>query len=312
MKGFKGFEPGLICRGKQYKENEVFEEESAVICESGMHFCKNPLDVLNYYDLFNSKGQMNEFATVEALDEVHTYDDKKFCTKKLRIGAKLSLSEFIKASIDVTQTTIREEVDKARLKAKKGGNSAKLAGGYSAKLAGGNYAKLAGGNSATLAGGYSAKLAGGDYATLAGGNYATLAGGNYAKLAGGNYATLAGGNYATLAGGDYATLAGGDSATLAGGNSAKLAGGDSATLAGGNYAKLAGGYSAKLAGGENAVMVGGHGSIAKGKKGSVIVLVATDNYGNIVNFKAEQVDGERIKEDTFYMLVDGEFQEVKG
>ena len=200
MKGFKGFEPGLICRGKQYKENEVFEEESAVICESGMHFCKNPLDVLNYYDLFNSKGQMNEFATVEALDEVHTYDDKKFCTKKLRIGAKLSLSEFIKASIDVTQTTIREEVDKARLKAKKGGNSAKLAGGY----------------------------------------------------------------------------------------------------------------SAKLAGGENAVMVGGHGSIAKGKKGSVIVLVATDNYGNIVNFKAEQVDGERIKEDTFYMLVDGEFQEVKG
>ena len=29
MKGYKGFEPGLICRGKQYAENTVFEEEEA-------------------------------------------------------------------------------------------------------------------------------------------------------------------------------------------------------------------------------------------------------------------------------------------
>ena len=27
MKGYKGFEPGLICKGKQYAENTVFEEE---------------------------------------------------------------------------------------------------------------------------------------------------------------------------------------------------------------------------------------------------------------------------------------------
>ena len=38
MKGYKGFSPGLICRGKQYAENTVFEEDSAVICSSGMHF----------------------------------------------------------------------------------------------------------------------------------------------------------------------------------------------------------------------------------------------------------------------------------
>ena len=29
MKGFKGFNPGLVCRGKQYAENTVFEEEKA-------------------------------------------------------------------------------------------------------------------------------------------------------------------------------------------------------------------------------------------------------------------------------------------
>ena len=41
MKGYKGFGPGLICRGKQYAENTVFEEDTAKICESGMHFCEN-------------------------------------------------------------------------------------------------------------------------------------------------------------------------------------------------------------------------------------------------------------------------------
>ena len=40
MKGYKGFKKGLMCRGKQYAEDTVFEEESAVICETGMHFCK--------------------------------------------------------------------------------------------------------------------------------------------------------------------------------------------------------------------------------------------------------------------------------
>ena len=44
MKGYKAFNKGLVCRGKRYAENTVFEEEDAEICRSGMHFCKNPLD----------------------------------------------------------------------------------------------------------------------------------------------------------------------------------------------------------------------------------------------------------------------------
>ena len=39
MKGYKGFNPGLICKDKQYQENTVFEEPEAKICEKGMHFC---------------------------------------------------------------------------------------------------------------------------------------------------------------------------------------------------------------------------------------------------------------------------------
>ncbi len=326
MKGYKAFNKGLICRDKQYAENTVFEEESAEICKIGMHFCKNPLDTLDYYPLIDNKGNITEFAEVEALDDAKTNDNKKFCTKKLKIGAKLNLSQFIKASVDVTYQNIKSEVDKKSLKATAGGYYAKLAGGDyatlaggdyatlvgggNAKLVGGDYATLAGGGNAKLVGGYNATLAGGDNAKLAGGDNAKLVGGGNAKLVGGDYATLAGGGNAKLVGGYNATLAGGDNAKLAGGDNAKLVGGGNAKLVGGDYATLAGGGNAKLAGGENSIIVGDNHSIAKGKKGAVIVLIERDNNRNIIDFKAVQVDGEKIKEDVLYKLKNGEFVEV--
>ena len=100
MKGYKAFEKGMVCKGKQYAENTVFEEESAKICESGMHFCKNPLDVLGYYPLVDENGNMSEFAEVEALDEAKTDDGEKYCTKKLKIGAKISFPALVQASLD--------------------------------------------------------------------------------------------------------------------------------------------------------------------------------------------------------------------
>ena len=348
MKGYKAFKKGLICdpTGQnpfQYAENTVFETDTAEPCKSGFHFCKNPLDTLDYYPLIDGNGNMTEFAVVEALDDVKTDDNKKYCTKKLKIGAKLTLPQFIKASIDVTFENIKTEVEKEKKKIKNSGDNAKLAGGDNAELAGGdgaelaggdnaelagrNWAKLAGGVGAKLVGGNWAKLAGGDNATLAGGNCAELAGGDGAKLAGGNWAKLAGGNWAELVGGDNATLAGfdnaklagGDNATLAGGVGAKLAGGNNATLAGGDWAELVGGDNAELVGGDNAELVGGKNSlmignsrsIAKGKKGAVILLVERDMDYNILNFNAVQVDGKKIKEDTFYKLENGNFVEVK-
>ena len=254
MKGYKGFRKGLICKDKQYAENTIFEEPEANICVNGMHFCKNPMDVLDYYPLIDDNGEMCEFAEVEALDETLTNDEKKYCTKKLKIGARLSLAEFIKASFDVTYQQIKEEVDNVSEKENVVDN---------AKLAGGNWAKLAGGYGATLAGG------------------------DNAKLAGGNWATLAGGYGATLAGGD----------------NAKLAGGDNAKLAGGNWAKLAGG--------EHSIMVSENGSKAKGGIGSLIVMVERNGKGEIVNYKAIQIDGDTYKEDTWYRLEDGEIKEVE-
>ena len=141
MKGYKGFEPGLICRGKQYAENTVFEEEEAEICSYGMHFCENPFDVLDYYGFINDTGDFNEFAEVEALDEVKTDNNRKFCTKKLKIGAKLSISKFINACVDFaiekTSTCIADN---------------KISSGDSAQIgSSGNFAQIgSSGNSAQI------------------------------------------------------------------------------------------------------------------------------------------------------------------
>ena len=95
MKGYKGFEKGLVCRGKQYAENTVFEEDDAEICKSGMHFCALPHQVFSYY----APSENHEFAEVEALDDPVTDDDAKYCSKKLRIGAKISVFDMVKASV---------------------------------------------------------------------------------------------------------------------------------------------------------------------------------------------------------------------
>ena len=150
MKGYKGFNPGLICKDKQYQENTVFEESEAKICEKGMHFCENPFDVLDYYDLIRSDGTPNEFAEVEALDEPKTDDKKKFCSRKLKIGVKLGLSGFIKACVDfVLEKTIAE----APSENVDSGYCAQIgSSGYSAKIgSSGDSAKIgSSGNSARI------------------------------------------------------------------------------------------------------------------------------------------------------------------
>ena len=100
-KGYKGFNKGLICRGKQYAEHTTFEEDKAAICQSGMHFCENPLAVFEYYPPADKDGNLNEYAEVEA-DEACTDDGIKFCTKKLHIGAKVNIADLVQAFVNFT------------------------------------------------------------------------------------------------------------------------------------------------------------------------------------------------------------------
>jgi hypothetical protein len=243
IKGYKAFHKDMTCNGFKFKEGEVYEEDRAIICKRGFHFCENPLDVLNYYDLIDSN-----FHEVEALGDIDKQgDDTKVCTTKIKIGAKLDLPAYIKASIDFMMEKCKPiKGDKTDNK-----SSAKLASsGDSAKLASsGNFSQLA-----------------------SSGNFSQLASSGYsAKLASSGY-------------------------------SAKLA-------SSGNYAKLEvnGKYSVGAGIGIN--------NIIKGEKGSWITL-SEWKYDNKISkwkpvcVKSAQIDGKKLKVDTFYKLENKKFVEV--
>ena len=238
VKGYKAFNKGMICKGKQYEENTTYEENGNEICEAGvMHFCENPFDVLSYYPLVDENGGISDFADVEAIGDIYKEKDKT-ATNKLHIGAKLGLKEFIKACVDFT-------IEKTRIEPAK--------------------------DNETDSGGYYAQIgSSGDSAQIG-------SSGDYAKIG-------SSGNYAQI------------------GSS-------------GNYAKIT------SEGKNSVVMAAGYNSIAKAKIGSWITLaewIRTDKTDDSDNYiwipkcvKTECVDGERIKEDVFYKLVDGEFKEVE-
>ena len=302
MKGYKAFEKGLVCKGKQYKENTVFEEEEAVLCKKGMHFCENPFEVLNYYPLVNKDGEFSDFAEVEALDEAKTDNGKKFCTTKLRIGAKLSFAGFVKACVDFCLEKAIGNMPDNKIDS---GDCTKIgsSGDYAQIGSSGDCAKI--GSS-----GDCAKIASsGDRARLASSGYGATIGssGNDAQIgSSGNDAQLASSGYGAKIGssGDGAQLASsGDCATI--GSS-----GDGAQLASsGDGAKIG------SSGEDSVICCAGAGSITKAKKGSWITLTEWEFDDDKKRYvpvcvKTEYVDGERIKEDTFYQLRDGEFVEV--
>jgi hypothetical protein len=165
MKGYKAFDKGLTCKGFQYKKGETYEESNAEICRTGFHFCENPLDVLDYYDLTTS-----EFAEVEAVGKIDT-DGTKSVTDKIKIGVKLDLSAFIKASIDFLFEKTSHKTLIEKIKAASGYNSQLAASGYNSQLAAsGDNSKLAasGDNSKLAASGYNSQLAAsGDNSKLA-------------------------------------------------------------------------------------------------------------------------------------------------
>ena len=140
MKGFKGFEKDFSCRGKQYEENTTYEEHGVGCCHKGvMHFCEDPWEVLNHYDLVDDNGNFSEFAEVEALGQVWN-DGEKRATNKIHIGAKLGLKGFLKACIDFTLEKTKYESNGTNLS----GNSAQIgsSGNYAKIGSSGDYAKI--------------------------------------------------------------------------------------------------------------------------------------------------------------------------
>ena len=69
--------------------------------------------------------------------------------------------------------------------------------------------------------------------------------------------------------------------------------------------------AATVEGKESIAIVTGNGSKASGKRGCWLVLTERDKENHVLGVQAVKVDGETIKEDTFYTLSGGKVTEVK-
>jgi hypothetical protein len=279
MKAFKGFNKDLTCRGYQYEEGKEFHTERAECCDTGFHACEYPLDCFGYYDPAHSV-----FHEVELSGEMDkSRDNTKVCATDIKIGARLSIAGLVKMAIDFTMSKVNKEAgsdERHGFASATGYKGASSATGYK------------GASSAT--GNCGASSATGDYGASSATGY----------------------KGASSATGDY----GASSAT---GN----CGASSAT--GNCGASSATGYkgASSVSDPTGVAVAWGHEARAKGCKGAHLILSDWKYVGarysdgdyvdpydkeswELTGAKMVVVDGEKIKEDTYYRCIEGEIVEV--
>ena len=288
MRAFKGFNKDLTCRGYQYEEGKEFHTERAECCDTGFHACEYPLDCFGYYDPAHSV-----FHEVELSGEMDkSNDNTKVCATDIKIGARLSIAGLVKMAIDFTMSKVNKEAGSDERH-----GFASATGNYGASSATGNYgaSSATGDCGASSATGYKgASSATGDYGA------SSATGDCGASSATGNYGASSATGY------KGASSATGD------------CGASSAT-----------GYkgASSVSDPTGVAVAWGHEARAKGCKGAHLILSDWKYVGarysdgdymdpydkeswELTGAKMVVVDGEKIKEDTYYRCIEGEIVEV--
>ena len=270
---YKGFGKDFKCRGFQYEVGKTYEMDGNIACcNRGFHACESPMEVFDYCDMLTSR-----FAEVEQSGKIDKEaDSTKTCSSRIKIKAELKLADIINLGVE----WLKEITMPSKIKANNSSND-------------GNYAQIgSSGDSAQIG---------------SSGNYAKIgSSGDSAKIgSSGNYAKIGSSGY-------YAKIgSSGDSAKIgSSGNYAQIG-------SSGYYAQIgSSGDSAQIdsSGRNSVVMCAGFDSKAKAAIGSWITLAEWKRIGDVwkpICVKTEQVDGSRIKADTYYKLINGKFEEVE-
>ena len=285
MKCFKGFDKDLKCRDFQYEIGKEYTEEKADICNCGFHACEFPMDVFGYYPPSDSR-----YCEVELEANNQSSDDSKRVGKKISVKAEIGIAGIIKAGVEYIKEQVNWEDDKATNTGYQ--SAATNTGDRSAATNTGN-------RSAATNTGYQSA------ATNTGYQSAATNTGDYSAATNTGYQSAA-----TNTGYQSAATNTGyqSAATNTGYQSAATNTGDqSAATNTGNQS------AAIVEGKESIALATGIKSKAKGKIGCFIVLTEWKEINfeyHLVDVKSAKVDGENIKEDTFYMLKEGKFVEV--
>ena len=150
---YKAFDENFRCRDFMYEVGKEYEIKGEIkCCERGFHACESPMEVFDYYDMFNSR-----FAEVEQSGQIDKEDDNKstkICSSRIKIKAELKLADIINIGIEWLKDITSSSKVKADIDLNDNGcYSAKIgSSGYSAKIgssgdcakigSSGNYAKI--------------------------------------------------------------------------------------------------------------------------------------------------------------------------
>ena len=152
IKGYKGFDKDLKCRGYQYEIGKTHEmDESVELCERGFHAVpaeNSPLDVFGFYAPADDNGIPNRFCEVEASGTIKKSDDK-IAASKLKVVAEIGIVGIVKAHVEWVLARVKKDNKKSAHK-DEDNTIATNTGDYSAATNTGDY------SAATNTGDYSA------------------------------------------------------------------------------------------------------------------------------------------------------------
>ena len=334
---YKGFDEDLSCRGFQYEIGKEYCLEGELeLCVNGFHACQNPLDVFDYY----SMSLYTRYAMVELFGDVDfATDNKKLCATNIRIVKEMSIDELVEIGIMSSLPKKDLESGNERSYSMMIASDAcadiiypKYEGASIASC--GNYASINSKNrwQCIASSGKLAKIdAFCDYSNISSSGISAriTSVGLIQNISTSGYGSrvVSHGYEASVASADMAMIySDGENADLyASGAESKIASrGDNANICiNSTHGYInSSGYNTRIMSAKNlsmiestgekaVIMSAGHNTKARAKVGSWIVLTEYDNNREVKCIKAEYVDGERIKGDTLYRLVNGEFVETE-
>lgn len=285
IKSYKAFDSSLSCKSFQYEVGKEYETKGHIECGiRGFHACESPLEVFDSYDMLTSR-----FAEVEQSGYIDRDEDTtKVCSSRIRIKAELKLADIINIGIEWLKDITSLSQVKTGISLSDNGEKRKKIGSNvdSARIGSSDdFAQI--GSS-------------GDYAWIG-------SSGESVKIGSSGCSVMIGssGNVAQIGSlGDFAQIG-------SSGDFAKIGSfGDFAQISSsGKFAKI------DSTGSDSVIMCAGCQSKAKAKIGSWITLseweYSEEKHRYVpVCVKTEFVDGKKIKADTYYTLMNGEFCEV--
>ena len=300
MKAYKGFDKDLKCRGIQYEVGKEYEEANAALCKKGFHACENPLDTFRYYRPTDSR-----YCEVDVDDNgERNSTDSKVCGKHIKISAEIGLKGVINAGVrfvfDKCESATEENASGESGNAAASGNL----GNAAASGERGNAAASGERGNAAASDNLGNAAASGWRGNAAASGWR----GNAAASGWSGNAAASGERGNAAASGERGNAA----ASGWSGNAAASGWSGNAAASGWRGTAVVTGFAGRATAlGEQCLAVAwGEDSLARGTVGNWIVVSERDDDGNIIDVKIAKVDGDTVKADTWYKLVNGEIMEA--